>query len=101
MQEELDAGVAAGLQVGKHASTKPKGNFGIKMDIEVEEMNKGEEESKNTGSSTFNKMGLSGGVNPVKKKSSQLGILKPSKFSSSNSNLSQGSAIDDVCSMDD
>jgi len=101
MQEELDAGAAAGLQVGKHASTKPKGNFGIKMDIEVEEMNKGEEESKNTGSGAFNKMGLSGGVNPVKKKSSQLGILRPSKFSSSNSNLSQGSAIDDVCSMDD
>lgn len=95
----IGAGMAAELQqkgvlgIGKMASTKPKAGFGVSMDIEVEEMGNNEEESKRQPVGA----GLS---NFSKKKSSQLG-LKPGKFSSSNSNLSQGSAIDDACSMDD
>lgn len=47
MQDELDNAEKAKkpgvLSIGKSASTKPKGNFGIKMDIQVEQM---EEEDK-------------------------------------------------------
>ena len=42
MQNEMDSQAKIAkpgtLAVGKSISTKPKGNFGIKMDIEVEQM---------------------------------------------------------------
>jgi len=90
MEKELNKGTFLGIS--KTQSTKPKSNFGIKMDIEVEQIG-AEEEDKDE------EFTVGGGLN-IQKKKSQLSGLRPSKFQSS-SGLSQGSAIDDGCSMDE